>query len=111
MSRLAELLQSPEAFRAWLAAKGRREIIGRTCKSGECPLAAFIASTGATWVMVAPSTAGAEWPGLGIQREKLPPWADDFMVSVDTHGRRAGDWVTAADALDLLDHLTAGAGR
>lgn len=97
---LADLLATPDAFRAWLRAQAE----DRTFKARRacfCPLAKFLVDELGDKAAIGRSDVTA-----GPQSADLPPWAARFVAEVDAAGDAAP--ITAARCLGILRHILVG---
>lgn len=92
--RLA-ILNTPDAFRAWLAAQDPETVVGEPERCTTCPLATFLRANGFPRAQVHVKFWG---PGDGETIINHQPWVRRFIREVDQWKCR-----TAATCLALLE--------
>lgn len=97
-------------FRAWLKAKAPKDVVGVRCEAGSCPLANFhnygkrepppyrIKIIADDETCVAETQEGSDTEVL-----QVPYWVEWFVKYLDEDIDEAGEMVTAAQALSVLE--------
>jgi hypothetical protein len=98
---LAALVETPDAFAAWLDWQDRNADVGITRDARACPIARWLTVMSARGDTHYTCGAGEDALVVGETWVPCPKWARIVMLLIDSHGRNATP-VTAARAIDVL---------
>lgn len=90
-------------FETWLKAKPPAEIVGENRDCHCCPIALFyVEASGGCEIVIFQDEWGDYICDRGYYKKRLPPWAAEFVFSVDgdTNGQ-----ISAGRALDVLGQI------
>jgi hypothetical protein len=94
------LPSTPGPFAAWLRWFAPEAVVGETCNTGRCPLAAYLLHLGAKFPDVCRLWYRVTLDGAILD---LPGWARDFLKRIDGAATEYGCSVTAAECLAVLE--------
>lgn len=82
---LAEIIATPDRFKAWVDRHTWGQTLGECGNTARCPLAAWLADEGVVNVSVGGLDIEGEWNGMWFQ-EPLPQWMKTLVRCVDAKG-------------------------